>query len=140
MKYLLALLINILILWASEQVDLLAPNNSISLPDLRYIQALGIQSHCQGWSLFLSKAPSACAPKTISFPKTQVTEIKISSQQDSDIFRHLESWFQELKGGKSKRCISYLRDKYMQKDQSLLLGWITMIHRAGRCKEITPSS
>lgn len=42
MKYVLALLKNIFILWESEQADLLAPNNSISLPGLRYIQALGI--------------------------------------------------------------------------------------------------
>lgn len=42
MKYLLALLKNILILWAAEQAAPLAPNNDISFPDPGYILAPGI--------------------------------------------------------------------------------------------------
>lgn len=45
MKYLLALLKNILILWASEQADLLATNNSISLPELNISDRDQIRYH-----------------------------------------------------------------------------------------------
>lgn len=38
MKYLLALLKNILILWAEEQAGPLAPNNDISFPDISWPQ------------------------------------------------------------------------------------------------------